>query len=80
MEMPRPPPPDVALIITGKPIRLATFNPSSRFSTMPSEPSMVGTPAFLAITFADALSPIWRMACAEGPTNLIPQLATISEN
>ena len=80
MEMPRPPPPEVALIMTGNPMVLAIFKPSSRFSTIPSDPWMIGTPAFFAIALAEALSPIWRIALAEGPTNFKPQLATISAN
>ena len=45
--MPRPPPPAVALISTGKPIALAIFIASGSLVTAPSEPGTTGMPRLL---------------------------------
>jgi hypothetical protein len=55
--MPRPPPPAVALIMTGKPMLLASSNAVSA-SGMMSEPGVMGTPLAMAVARAVALSPI----------------------
>ena len=56
--MPRPPPPNAALMMSGKPISLAIFNASARSSTGSSVPGRVGTPTFWASARAATLSPI----------------------
>ena len=71
--IPLPPPPATALIMTGKPIFLATLRAFSSLSTTPSLPGMTGTLALVAISLALALSPKLTMASAEGPINLILQ-------
>ncbi len=45
--MPRPPPPAVALISTGKPIALAIFIASGSLATAPSEPGTTGNAELL---------------------------------
>ena len=75
--MPRPPPPAVALIITGKPMRLASDRPWLA-SLRISEPGVVGTPLASAVARAVALSPIIEITFAEGPMNWILQLSQIS--
>ena len=67
MRMPFPPPPAVALMMTGKPIPSATCSASSGSSMVPSEPGTVGTPASFASRRAVALSPICRIWSARGP-------------
>ena len=77
--IPRPPPPPDALMITGKPMRLACalFFASSS-SRGPSEPGTQGTPAFFIDVIADTLSPIMRMVSALGPTKIKPLRSTCS--
>lgn len=76
--MPRPPPPAVALIITGKPTCLATSTASVSFLINPSEPGTVGTPAAFIVSRAVDLSPITRMCSERGPMNSIPWSAQMS--
>ena len=67
--MPRPPPPAVALTMTGKPHVSANFSASSSFSTGPSVPGSSGRPAFFIARRARALSPIRRITFGSGPMN-----------
>ncbi len=77
--IPRPPPPAAALIITGKPIRLAMVKIASPSSGKgPSEPGTVGTPDFFIAAIAATLSPIMRMVSALGPINTKPEFSTCS--
>ncbi len=76
--MPRPPPPAVALMSTGKPICLATFIASASFATAPSEPGTTGIPSFLAVSLASILSPMIRMCSEVGPMNVIECSSRIS--
>ena len=75
--MPRPPPPAVALIITGKPMRLASANAVSA-SDMMSEPGVTGTPLATAVARAVALSPIIEITLADGPMKVMPDDSQIS--
>ena len=70
--MPRPPPPAVALIMSGKPTSLATSIAISSLSMSPLEPGTVGTPAFFIVSRAVALSPITRICAGLGPMNSRP--------
>ena len=70
--MPRPPPPNAALIISGNPISLATFKASVRSSTGFSVPGSVGTDASSASARAATLSPINFSSSGRGPTNVMP--------
>ena len=56
--IPFPPPPAVALSITGYPASLASFSHSLKSSIIPSEPGIQGTPAEIIVDLAEALSPI----------------------
>ena len=78
--IPLPPPPAVALIITGYPIFSATFLASFRSFRIPSDPGMVGPPAFLMVALAEALSPILSIWSPVAPMNLISCSAQIREN
>ena len=69
--MPRPPPPAVALMMTGYPISFAALTALSSLSIGPSLPGRMGTPAFFITRRARALSPIRRMTCGSGPMNLM---------
>ncbi len=70
--IPFPPPPAVALSIIGYFIFLAIFFASARDSKIPSEPGIVGTPAFSMVILALALSPIPSIISGLAPMNLIP--------
>ena len=70
--IPFPPPPAVAFNITGYPtFSEAIFLHSSKLPISPSDPGMVGTPAFFIVSFAAALSPIPSIISGEAPINLI---------
>ena len=69
--MPRPPPPAVALIRTGKPMSLATFIASVSLVIAPSEPGTTGMPRLLAVSLASILSPMMRMCSDVGPMKVI---------
>ena len=56
----------------------ATLRASDSFSIIPSLPGLMGTPARRAHSRARFLSPIFLMAEAGGPMNLILQLSQIS--
>ena len=71
MRMPLPPPPALALIITGYPILSAILTASLVVVMTPICPGTVLTPAALAIFFDSILSPIAAMASAGGPMKAI---------
>ena len=62
-----PPPPAVAFTITGYPISSATASASASPSTSPSEPGIVGTPAFFIRALEASFIPIARIASGLGP-------------
>jgi hypothetical protein len=70
--MPRPPPPAVALIISGKPTRSAARSSVASSCSSPSWPGMQGTPASRTTALARALSPIAAIASGDGPMNTRP--------
>ncbi len=80
MRMPFPPPPAVALMITGKPIDSAKACASSGSSIVPGEPGTVGTPASEASRRAVALSPIWRIWSPVGPMKTMFDALQMSAN
>ena len=69
--MPLPPPPDDALIITGKPISFAMARPSSAAWTGSLLPGTTGTPASIMVFRASDLLPILLIISALGPINAI---------
>ena len=73
--MPRPPPPYDALMATGQPWTAPKAWISSAEVTGPSLPGTTGTPASIAATRDDTLSPITSMASGGGPTNVAPREA-----
>src|SRR6476661_7044150 len=78
--MPFPPPPAVALMMTGNPIDSANASASSGSSMVPGEPGTVGTPASAASRRAVALSPIWRIWSPLGPMNVMLDALQVSAN
>ena len=80
MRIPFPPPPAVALIMTGNPISRARASASSSSSTMPSEPGTTGTPAARIVSRATALSPMARIWSGVGPTKTRSERWQISAN
>ena len=75
--IPFPPPPAVALMMTGYTISLANFFAASTLSNKPSPPGTTGTPALIIVSFAVILSPILLIMSGVGPINLIPWSAQI---
>ena len=70
--MPLPPPPAVALSITGYPTTSdANFLHSLKSIINPSEPGIVGTPAYFIVSFAAALSPMPSIISGDAPINFI---------
>ncbi|MNZ95577.1 hypothetical protein D3C78_1147370 [compost metagenome] len=59
---------------------MATLIPSLTSFNKPSDPGIVGTPAFFMVSLADALSPIALIISGEAPMNLIPFSRQIAEN
>ena len=78
--IPLPPPPAVALIITGYPISLANFLAAVTSSNKPSPPGTTGTPALIMVSLAVILSPMLLIISGVGPINLIPWSAHICAN
>ena len=70
--MPLPPPPAVALRITGYFITAAVFFASAKSLINPFEPGIQGTPALIIVDFAVALSPIPAICSGKAPINFIP--------
>ena len=75
--MPLPPPPAVALTITGY-FAFAANSLAASMSSTRSVPGVTGTPLAVMVFLAVALSPIFLIASAEGPINLIPWSVQIS--
>ena len=76
--IPRPPPPAVALIITGNPMSDAMVFAVLKSAMTPSEPGTTGTCAFFIVSLARALSPIALIASGGGPMNVRPEVPQIS--
>ena len=74
-----PPPPAVALIITGYLMSFANIIPCSTFSNKPSDPGTQGTPAAIMVDLALLLSPILFIISGEAPINFILFWRQISE-
>ena len=70
--MPRPPPPNAALMMIGKPIFFAASQASSPSLTGSSSPGITGTPAFSAKRRASTLFPNNVNNSGGGPTKVIP--------
>ena len=77
--MPRPPPPAVALIMSGNPIDFAFSTRVSR-STGPSLHAVTGTFAASAMRFDVILSPSMRIVAALGPRNTRSAASSFSTN
>ena len=75
--MPRPPPPAVALMMTGSPMRSTASSACSSVSITPV-PGNVGTPAFSIAARAETLSPISRITSGRGPIQCRPHFFTTS--
>lgn len=80
MRMPRPPPPSRALSITGNPYWFANADTWEGSDTDCSIPGITGTPAALATSRADTLSPTAAMQDGEGPMNRTPAWLHFSAN
>ena len=70
--IPRPPPPNAALIIKGKPIFRPHFKASAGLDTALGVAGKVGTPALSAAFLAATLSPIFSSNSGRGPIKVIP--------
>ena len=70
--MPRPPPPKLALMITGNPMRRASATTFFGSLIASSVPGTVGTFAASAIFFASVFSPKRSSSAGDGPTNVMP--------
>ena len=70
--MPRPPPPDAAFNITGKPMRIASLCAMPNDVRDACESGIIGTPAAFATIFAAILSPSCSMDSGSGPTKTMP--------
>ena len=77
--IPFPPPPALALSITGYPISAALVFAIATSSKI-SLPFMTGTPALIAILLAISLWPIFRITSASGPIKSIPFCSHIRAN
>ena len=73
--MPRPPPPKLALMISGKPIRLAASRMALGSVSASSVPGTVGTSVSRASRLAAVLSPNVSSCSGVGPTNVMPLAA-----
>ena len=78
--MPRPPPPAVALTISGYPIKEAAARASARSATGPPLHAASGTPACSASRLDSILSPSLRITSADGPMKMIPSRSHSSAN
>ena len=74
--MPRPPPPNAALMATGSPCSSANAITSSASATGSFVPGTSGAPERSAILRAVTLSPRSRMACGDGPIQISPASIT----
>ena len=71
IRIPFPPPPEEALIMTGKPISFAMASPSSAVYTGSLLPGTTGTPACIMVFLASDLFPMRLMISAEGPIKVM---------
>ena len=78
--IPRPPPPEAALRITGKPIFRAYSSASWASCSVCGQPGRSGSPASAAASRARTLFPISRSISGRGPIQAIPQRWTTSAN
>ena len=78
--IPFPPPPDDALIITGKPISFAISRPFAASYTGSFVPGTTGTPASIMVFLASDLLPIRLMISADGPINVMLHFSHSSAN
>ena len=74
--IPFPPPPAVALIMTGNPNSTASFLALVISTISPELPGIIGTPASIAAFLALILSPINAIVSDLGPTKIIPADST----
>ena len=74
--IPRPPPPNAALIAIGRPCSSAKASTSSAPDTGSLVPGTSGAPARVAMCRAVTLSPRSRMACGVGPIQVSPASIT----
>ena len=59
-------------------MRLAVSIAASEFSSTPSDPGRIGTPASLMIPRAQSFTPIARITAGVGPMNLMPEISHTS--
>ncbi|MNV69897.1 hypothetical protein D3C71_1628290 [compost metagenome] len=79
--IPIPPPPAAALTNSGKPTACAaSARPVASSGVKRALPGSTGTPATFAISRARSLSPMSRMVCGAGPTQVIPAALTALAN
>ena len=71
IRIPFPPPPEEALIMTGKPISFAMASPSSAVYTGSLLPGTTGTPACIMVFLASDLFPMRLMISADGPIKVM---------
>ena len=76
--MPLPPPPALALIMTGGPVSRIQRAISSSLSRS-VVPGTIGTPAFCIVWRAVTLSPIARITSPDGPMKTMPSSRQRSE-
>ena len=70
--IPRPPPPNAALIATGQPFSSPNARISSADAANSVVPGTIGAPPRSAALRLDTLSPISSIASAGGPMNVTP--------
>jgi hypothetical protein len=80
MRMPRPPPPQLAFNITGKPTSRASSSVRASSSGSGGVAGITGTPALAARLRAATLLPSRRMVSGSGPMKMMPAAAQASAN
>jgi len=80
MRMPRPPPPQLALSITGKPTSLAMASTWASSAGNGGVAGITGTPRGHGQLRASTLLPNLRMVSGRGPTKAMPAAAQASAN
>ena len=78
--MPRPPPPQLALSMPGKPTARTRASAVTVSAGSASVAGTVGTPARAAMARAETLSPSRRSVSGRGPMKAIPASAQVSAN
>ena len=78
--MPRPPPPQLALRIPGKPTARTGSSAAAGSAGRASVAGTVGTPAAAAMARAETLSPSRRRVSGRGPMKTTPAAAQASAN